>query len=337
MNWGWLDRNLDTVLEDLTEHVQIAVTALVLGVLIAFPIGLAAYRWRAAYPPLLALTQVLYTIPSLALFVLLINAVGIGQTPVIIGLTIYSLVILVRNLVEGLRGVPPQVIDAATAMGYRQTRRLFAVELPIALPAIVAGLRVAAVSNISLVSVGALIGTGGLGQLFIHGFQIDNPIEIYTGIVVTILLALVVDLLIVGGGRLLTPWTRAVKSHGRDRRLAHRLGAVVGAQRDPGTADRAHLVLGARRAPRRADRPADRAADRPHGPRQPRRGVAVELLARAADARPRDPRLPDRAALDLARPGGARRHRDPARSCSTPTWGSGRSTRGSATRPAGWA
>ena len=211
MNWGWLDRNLDTVLEDLTEHIQIALIALALGCIIAFPIGLIAYRWRAAYGPLLAITQVLYTVPSLALFVLLINAVGIGQTPVIIGLTIYSLVILVRNLVEGLRAVPPDVIDAATAMGFRQTRRLFAIELPIALPTVIAGLRLACVSNISLVSVGALIGTGGLGQLFIHGFQIDNPIEIWTGIVVTLVLALVVDLLIVGGGRLLTPWTRAVR------------------------------------------------------------------------------------------------------------------------------
>src|SRR5215218_3335111 len=211
MNWGWLDRNLDTVLEALQEHVEIAVVALVLGAILAFPIGLIAYRWRFTYGPLLALTQILYTVPSLALFVLLINAVGLGQQPVIIGLTIYSLVILVRNLVEGLRAVPPDVSDAATAMGYRQTRRLFAVELPIALPAIVAGLRLACVSNISLVSVGALIGTGGLGQLFIHGFQIDNPIEIWTGIVVTLVLAVVIDLLIVGGGRLLTPWTRAVR------------------------------------------------------------------------------------------------------------------------------
>ena len=211
MNWGWLDRNFDVVLEDLQEHVEIALLALLFGVLIAFPLGLVAYRWRAAYGPLLALTQILYTVPSLALFVLLINATGLGPEPVIIGLTIYSLVILVRNLVEGLRAVPKDVIDAATAMGYRQTRRLFAVELPIALPAIIAGLRVAAVSNISLVSVGALIGTGGLGQLFIHGFQIDNPIEIWTGIVATLLLAVVVDLLIVGGGRLLTPWTRAVR------------------------------------------------------------------------------------------------------------------------------
>jgi osmoprotectant transport system permease protein len=211
MNWGWLDRNLDVVLEDVQEHIEIALIALLFGVLIAFPLGLVAYRWRAAYGPLLALTQILYTVPSLALFVLLINVTGLGPEPVIIGLTIYSLVILVRNLVEGLRAVPKDVIDAATAMGYRQTRRLFAVELPIALPAIIAGLRVAAVSNISLVSVGALIGTGGLGQLFIHGFQIDNPIEIWTGIVATLLLAVVVDLLIVGGGRLLTPWTRAVR------------------------------------------------------------------------------------------------------------------------------
>ena len=142
---------------------------------------------------------------------LLINAFGLGTEPVIIGLAIYSLVILVRNLVEGLRGVPPEVTDAATAMGYRATRRLFAVELPLALPAIVAGLRVATVSTISLVSVGALIGTGGLGQLFIHGFQIDNPIEIWTGILLTVVLALVFDLLIVGGGRLLTPWTRAAR------------------------------------------------------------------------------------------------------------------------------
>lgn len=208
MNWGWLDRNLDVVLEDLREHVEITVVALLLGALTAFPIGLVAYRWRRSYPPILALTQVLYTIPSIALFVLFINAFGLGQTPVIIGLAIYTLVILVRNMVDGLSGVPKDVIDAATAMGYRQTKRLFAVELPLAIPAIVAGLRVAAVSTISLVSVGALIGTGGLGQLFIHGFQIDNPIEVWTGIVVTLLLALVVDLLIVGGGRVLTPWTR---------------------------------------------------------------------------------------------------------------------------------
>jgi osmoprotectant transport system permease protein len=211
IRWDWLSRNIDVVLSDLWQHIEITVAALALGAAIAFPVGLIAYRWRRSYPPILAITQVLYTIPSLALFVLLINAVGLGTQPVIIGLAIYSLVILVRNLVEGLRGVPPEVTDAATAMGYKETKRLFAVELPLALPAIVAGLRVATVSTISLVSVGALIGSGGLGQLFIHGFQIDNPIEIWTGILLTVVLALVADLLIVGGGRLLTPWTRAAR------------------------------------------------------------------------------------------------------------------------------
>jgi osmoprotectant transport system permease protein len=211
LRWDWLGRNIDVVLSDLWQHIEITLVALALGIVIAFPVGLAAYRWRRSYPPILAITQVLYTIPSLALFVLLINAVGLGAEPVIIGLAIYSLVILVRNLVEGLRGVPPEVTDAATAMGYKETKRLFAVELPLALPAIVAGLRVATVSTISLVSVGALIGSGGLGQLFIHGFQIDNPIEIWTGILLTVVLALVFDLLIVGGGRLLTPWTRAAR------------------------------------------------------------------------------------------------------------------------------
>ncbi len=209
MNWGWLDRNVDTVLAYLREHIEITVISLLIGALIAFPLGLIAYRWHRTYAPLLAITQVLYTIPSLALFVLLINIVGLGQEPVIIGLAIYSLVILLRNLVEGLRGVPADVIDAATAMGYKPTRRLFAVELPLAVPAIAAGLRVAAVSTISLVSVGALIGTGGLGQLFIHGFQIDNPIEVWTGIVLTIALAFVVDGAIVLAGRAVTPWTRA--------------------------------------------------------------------------------------------------------------------------------
>jgi osmoprotectant transport system permease protein len=209
MRWDWLERNSDVVLRDLGEHVQITFVSLVVGALIAFPVGLVAYRWRATYAPILAVTQVLYTIPSIALFVLLINAFGLGQTPVIIGLATYSLVILVRNLVEGLRSVPPEIRDAATGMGYRDTRRLLTVELPLALPAIVAGMRVAAVSTISLVSVGALIGTGGLGQLFIHGFQIDNPIEIWTGIALTIALAFAVDLLIVGSGRVLTPWTRA--------------------------------------------------------------------------------------------------------------------------------
>ena len=212
MSWDWLDRNWDTVLSDLGEHAQITFSVLGLGVLIALPLGLAASHWRRAYPPILVVTEILYTIPSLALFVLLINLVGLGRTPVVIGLTIYSLTILVRNLVEGLRAVAPEVSGAATAMGYGDLRRLLSVELPLAAPAVLAGLRGAAVSTISLVSVGALIGTGGLGQLFIHGFQVDNPIEIWAGIGATVLFALAVDALIVAAGHALTPWTRAAGS-----------------------------------------------------------------------------------------------------------------------------
>ena len=212
MNWAWLDRNWDTVLDALVEHAQITFAALALGMLIAFPVGLVAFHWRRTYPPILLVTEILYTIPSLALFVLLINLVGLGRTPVVIGLTIYSLVILVRNLVEGLRAVSPEVSGAATAMGYGDLRRLLQVELPLAAPALVAGLRAAAVSTISLVSVGALIGTGGLGQLFIHGFQVDNPVEVWTGIVATVAFALAVDALIVVGARGLTPWTRVARS-----------------------------------------------------------------------------------------------------------------------------
>jgi osmoprotectant transport system permease protein len=212
MSWDWLDRNWDTVLSRLGEHAQITFAALALGMLIAFPVGLAAFHWRRTYGPILVVTEVLYTIPSLALFVLLINVFGLGRTSVVVGLAVYSLVILIRNLVEGLRAVAPEVSGAATAMGYGDLGRLLAVELPLATPAVVAGLRAAAVSTISLVSVGALIGVGGLGQLFVDGFQVNNTIEIWTGIVAIVLFALVVDALILAAGRVLSPWTREARA-----------------------------------------------------------------------------------------------------------------------------
>jgi len=211
VSWDWLATNHDVVLAHLVEHVQITLAAVALGCVIAFPIGLAAHRWQRWYPPLLALTQVLYTVPSLALFVLLIGVVGLGQLPVVLGLAVYALVILVRNLVEGLRAVPAAVTDAATAMGYRPLARVLVVELPLALPALVAGLRLAVVSTVSLVSVGALVGSGGLGQLFVHGFQVDNPVEVWAGIVLTAGLALALDAAVLGAGRAAAPWTRAVR------------------------------------------------------------------------------------------------------------------------------
>jgi osmoprotectant transport system permease protein len=209
MNWSWLTDNLGTVVEHLRVHVQITVAALALGVLAALPLGVASYRWPAVYPALRGVIGTLYTIPGLALLALLVNVFGLGATPVVIALALYALVILVANLVEGLRAVPREIVDSATAMGYRPATRLFAVELPLAAPALIAGLRAAAASTISLVSLGALVGTGGLGQLFIHGFQVANPVEVWTGLAGTVLLAVFADLSLVLTGRTLTPWLSA--------------------------------------------------------------------------------------------------------------------------------
>jgi osmoprotectant transport system permease protein len=206
MNWSWLVENSDVVAAQMRVHVQITVAALLLGSLVAFPLGVLAYRWPVAYPVLRGVIGVVYTIPALALFAVLVPLVGLGTTPVVLALASYSLVILVANVVEGLRGVPRDVVEAATAMGYAPLARLGAVELPLALPTIIAGLRAAAVSTISLVSLGALVGTGGLGQFFIHGFQVNNPIEIWTGMVGSLLLALLVDLLLLFAARAVTPW-----------------------------------------------------------------------------------------------------------------------------------
>ncbi len=209
MRWDWLADNGDKIERYLTQHVRMTLVSLLLGTVVAVPLGIVGHRLRRAYPVILVITSILYSIPSIALFVFLIPSLGLNERPVVVGLASYTLVILVRNIVEGLRAVPAPVREAASAMGYGDLRRLFQVEFPLALPAIVAGLRVAAVSTISLVSVGALVGSGGLGQLFIEASQIDNPIETWAGVVLTVLLALALDLIIVFGARLAAPWTRA--------------------------------------------------------------------------------------------------------------------------------
>jgi osmoprotectant transport system permease protein len=202
--------NWDVLQYYALDHLRITFLALGIGVLVAFPLGLAGYRWRRTYAPILSVTNVLYSIPSLALLVLLGTAFGqvLSDRPLIVTLAIYTLAILVRNLVEGLRAVPAEVKDAALAMGYTRRRRLFAVELPLALPAVIAGLRVATVSTVSLVSVGGALGLGGLGFLFFHGYRRDLQSEIIAGIVVSVALAVVLDLVIVLAGRLVTPWAR---------------------------------------------------------------------------------------------------------------------------------
>jgi osmoprotectant transport system permease protein len=154
----------------------------------------------------LAVVNVIYAVPALALFIALIPAFGLTDTNVIIALTAFSLCVITPNVAAGLRAVPPPVKQAATAMGYGPARRLLTVELPVATPVIIAGLRVGVVSSISLASVGQLIGVSSLGYLFIDGLQRDFPTEVYVGLVLIIVLALVCDLALVGVRRALTPW-----------------------------------------------------------------------------------------------------------------------------------
>jgi osmoprotectant transport system permease protein len=161
---------------------------------------------------MLVAVNVLYAIPSIAMFIILAPWLGFtNDRPVVVAMAIYTLVILVRNIVEGLRAAPPDVVDAAIAMGYRSLHRFVAVELPLATPGIVAGLRVAAVSTISLISVGAVVGRGGLGRLFDDGFTRNISIQVWAGLVSIVVLALVFDTLIVLLGRLATPWARAAR------------------------------------------------------------------------------------------------------------------------------
>jgi osmoprotectant transport system permease protein len=206
------DGNWDVVWHYTLVHLRITALALTLGAAVAFPLGLAGYRWRRSYPGILGVTNVLYTIPSLSLLVLLGLGFGLGllnDRPLIVALAIYTLAILVRNLVEGLRAVPESVKDAAAGVGYTPRRSLLAIELPLAVPAIMAGLRVAAVSTISLVSVGGVLGRGGLGFLFFEGFRRNRTSEIIAGIGASVLLAMVVDVALVLTRRVLAPWNPA--------------------------------------------------------------------------------------------------------------------------------
>ncbi len=201
--------NWDVVWHYAVIHVRHTVASLALGALVALPLAYVAHRSPRTYAVLLAATNVVYAIPSLAMFLLLMPMFGvISDTPVIVAMALYSLVILVRGIVEGLRAVPPGVVTAASAMGYSSPRRFVAVELPLAMPTIVAALRLATVSTVSLISVGGLIGKGGLGRLFADGFARRIDVEIATAIGAVVVLAFAADLLLLGLGRVATPWTR---------------------------------------------------------------------------------------------------------------------------------
>ena len=208
MIWSWIPANAGLIWQLTLENAILGLVPPLLGLIISAPLGIVCVRWGWLYPAVLSGASAVYAIPSLALFVVLIPYTGLSDATVIIPLTLFSLCVLVPNVVDGLRSVREPVRQAATAMGFGTMRRLAQVELPVAIPVIMAGLRVATVSSISLASLGQLIGVSSLGYLFIDGLQRDFPTEIFVGLVLVIALALAADIVLVIVRRLLTPWQR---------------------------------------------------------------------------------------------------------------------------------
>ncbi len=203
----WVLDNLDQLARRLGEHVLVTVIAVGVGFVISFALAMLIRRFPRIYAPILAVSGVLYAIPSIALFVLLIPITGLSLLTAEIALVSYTLVILVRNIVTGLRGVPAEVLEVADGMGFSNVQRLWRVELPIALPIIVAGLRIATVTTIGLVTIATLIGMGGLGYLIVNiGLTRRFPTATITGVVMVVLLSALVDLLLLALQRRLAPW-----------------------------------------------------------------------------------------------------------------------------------
>ncbi|MEE1815416.1 ABC transporter permease [Streptomyces sp. SP18ES09] len=204
----YLSTRREILTDAVVQHLQLAGAALGIALLFALPLAIAARRWRWAAGPVLGLTTLLYTIPALAMFSLLLPVYGLSAGLVVAGLVLYSLTLLVRNLLAGLRAVPEETRQAARGLGYGPIRLLLAVELPLALPAAMAGLRIAAVSAVSLVTIGAIVGHGGLGNLIYSGMNTYFKAQVLTASLLCVAIAVAADLLLLGAQRLLTPWNR---------------------------------------------------------------------------------------------------------------------------------
>ena len=211
-SWEYVQDNWGDLEQALVDHVLLTVETVLIAMVIAFPLAVLAYRFRWLAGPVLGITGVMYTIPSLALFAFIAPIdppFGLTRRTVLFGLVIYALLVLVRNTLAGLQGVPPDVREAAAGMGYGRARMLWRVEVPVALPSIMAGVRVATVSTVALVTVGVVVGYGGLGGLILRGFQNNTyKAEIMTASLLTVALGLAFDVLLAGATRLMTPWAR---------------------------------------------------------------------------------------------------------------------------------
>lgn len=210
---NWLTSNLDRVVSLTISHTWLTVLPTVIGLLLALPLGWWAHRSKRGHAAIVGTAGLLYTVPSLALFVLLPVLLGtkiLDPINIIVALTLYTLALLVRVVADGLNSVPHDTVAAAEAMGYRSWQRLLLVELPVAVPVIAAGLRVAVVSNVSIVTMAALLGIPQLGSLFTQGFQLRLFVPLVTGVVMCVVLAVILDGLIIVANKLLTPWRQRV-------------------------------------------------------------------------------------------------------------------------------
>ncbi|MQA88053.1 MAG: ABC transporter permease subunit [Streptosporangiales bacterium] len=208
----YLSTRREEILAALVQHVDLTLRAVVIGLLVAIPLALLARRFRRLETGILSATSLIYTIPALAMFSILLPFTGLTTQTTVTGLVLYSLTILVRNIITGLAGVPEDVREAARGMGYGAARMLVQVDFPLALPTVVAGLRIATVSTIALATIGAIVGNGGLGKLMYEGLTTEFHAQVLTATVLVVLLAVVADLLLIGLQRALMPWRRAVGS-----------------------------------------------------------------------------------------------------------------------------
>jgi osmoprotectant transport system permease protein len=212
IDWSWVLAHTSLFWQDTIDHAELSVVPVLIGLATAVPIGALAVRRPRLAPFILGSTTLVYSVPAIALFAVLIDVTGLSSWTVILPLWLYSLSILVHGVVDGLHNVPEAVLQAADAMGFGSLRRMWSVELPVALPVVMGALRVAMVSSISLVAVGALIGDGALGQLFLDGYQVGFTTEILAGLVLIAALALVFDATLLVAQRLLAPWDEPRRS-----------------------------------------------------------------------------------------------------------------------------
>ena len=207
--WDWVGRHTHEIWLATLEHLRLTLLAVVIGLAVSLLLAALSLRWRPLYTPLAGFAGLLYTVPSLALFALLLPITGFNTLTAEIGLVSYTLAIFLRNIVEGVDGVAPAVTDAADGMGYGLIRRLTTVEFPLALPAIIAGLRIATVTTVGLVTVTGLIGQGGYGSFINAGLGRTFSTEVVVGGGLSVVMAVALDLVLIAVQRVATPWTRA--------------------------------------------------------------------------------------------------------------------------------